>query len=293
MQRTDNVDINLHSEDIKILLDFFPNGVVAFDLEMTGLSPLFDKVIEIAAIKLNPDGSCESFHELINPLITIPEHTIQYHGLTNADLKDSPTFKLPLRQFNQFFGDLPLIAHNAQFDIGYIIRGNHEYNYKFSKSSVFDSCKFARTVYKKIKDSKPDNFKLSTLSEYFNIPLNHHRALDDAIASLRVFAKCLRVFRTNYDLSHFKDFAYFCKLSGFKRPEEYILPRKLEPLRMAITDGNDVKIVYKGGTSGMEPRNIKPISLLPMPQGLVLYALCRKSDHNKHFLVKKIKSVSS
>ena len=70
-------------EEIASLLSLFPKGLVAVDLETTGLSPLVDKIIEIAAIKITPEGEVSTYHQLINPLIEIPEFTIQFHGLIN------------------------------------------------------------------------------------------------------------------------------------------------------------------------------------------------------------------
>ena len=91
MQNRPQSKVSLSSKEVSTLLEFFPHGICAFDLEMTGLSPLIDKIIEIAAIKITPNGETSTYHSLVNPLITIPEHTIKYHGLHNEDLKDAPT----------------------------------------------------------------------------------------------------------------------------------------------------------------------------------------------------------
>ena len=140
--------VKIEKSEVDILLKKFPKGIVAFDLEMTGLSPAFDKIIEIAAVKITQDGKVSYYHQMINPLITIPEYTIEYHGITNDMVRDCPSLKAPLKEFTQFYGDLPLLAHNAQFDMGFIVRGNHEYNLPFSMSDIYDSCKFSRALYK-------------------------------------------------------------------------------------------------------------------------------------------------
>lgn len=295
MDRSDFSNYKLDEQLIDLLLEFFPKGIVAFDLEMTGLSPLFDKIIEIAAVKINSDRSIDYFHRLVNPQIEIPPKTIEYHGITNDDVKDSPGIRKPLKEFVKFYADFPLIAHNAQFDIGYIVKANYENGNDFSLSSVFDSCKFSRALYKKQKENRPENFKLSSLATYFNIDLNHHQALDDAYVCLEVFARCLKEYKsrkskTNYD-KNFKELSFLFKLNSFKKPSDYILPKKLQGMREVLKDQIECKIQYKGGTNGSEFRPIKPISILPMPQGLVLYAKCLISNYNKHFLVKKIKSL--
>lgn len=296
MTRSDNSNYNLDNQYIDLLLEYFPKGVVAFDLEMTGLSPLFDKIIEIAAVKVNPDRSIDYFHKLVNPQIDIPHKTIKYHGLTNEDVKDSPGIKKPLKEFVDFYADFPLIAHNAQFDIGYIVKANYENGNNFSLSSIYDSCKFSRALYKKQKENRPESFKLSCLATFFEIDLNHHRALDDAYVCLEVFARCIEEYKkrkveTNFE-KNFKELSYLYKLNSFKKASDYILPKKLEPIKDAVKDQLECKIQYKGGTNGTEDRPIKPISILPMPQGLVLYAKCLISNYNKHFLVKKIKTIT-
>src|SRR5690606_3617822 len=114
-------NLSLGPSELQTLLRFFPQGLVAFDLEMTGLSPLLDKIIEIAAIKILPDGQIESFHTLVNPLIEIPKKTTEFHMITDEMVKDAPTLKRPLKNFIEFYGNLPLVAHNAQFDVGFLI----------------------------------------------------------------------------------------------------------------------------------------------------------------------------
>lgn len=291
MDNRPNTNINFTDDEIKILLEFFPNGICAFDLEMTGLSPLFDKIIEIAACRIFPDGSWDTYHSLINPLIPIPEHTIQYHQLTNELLRDAPTLKKPLQSFIDYYGDLPLLAHNAMFDVSFLVRGIHEYHFPISLSSVFDSCRMARTIYKK-HESPPENFKLSTLAQYYGFEFSHHQALDDAIICLKVYAQSLIEYKNNHPEKHLKVLSFLFKLNSFQAPEKYILPNKLKPLKEFVQQRKTVNIKYKGGSSKGNFRPIKPISLLPMPQGLILYAECLNSKMNKYFHVKKIQTLS-
>ena len=290
MQDRPNSTVTLSEKEIEILLKYFPDGVCAFDLEMTGLSPVFDKIIEIAAIKVNKDGSIEEFHSLVNPLIPIPEHTIEYHNLTNDDLKDAPTLKKPLKEFVSFYGNLPLIAHSALFDASFLVKGIHEYNFDLSLSDIFDSCKFARMIYKR-NHERPENFKLSTLADYYHFTFNHHVALDDAYISLKVFAKCLIEYKKITELRPLKDMSFLFKLSSYRKAADYILPNKLKGLREFVQTKTIVEIKYKGSSDkSQEYRKVKPVSLLPMPQGLMLYGECLNTNLNKYFKVKKIQS---
>lgn len=71
-------------------MHYFPKGIVAFDLETTGLSPLLDKIIEISAIKIT--DKIETFHSLIDPKIPIPDITSKIHGLYDEDVKGALSF---------------------------------------------------------------------------------------------------------------------------------------------------------------------------------------------------------
>jgi len=293
MQNRPECDLTLTDDETKILLKYFPQGVVAFDLEMTGLSPVFDKIIEIAAAKLLPNGEVTFYHQMINPLVSIPDYTIEFHQITNDMVRDCPTLKKPLLEFNEFYGSLPIIAHNAQFDVGYLVKGHHEFNYPFSLSDVFDSCIFSRALYKKEKssESKPLSFKLGDLAKFFDIEFNHHQALDDAMVSLKVFAQCLVKFNFLENDRSLKDISFLYKINSFKKAAEYELPKKLLPLREKLIKREKVFIKYKGGTHGSDYRAVEPVSLLPMPQGLILYAKCLETNMNKHFMVNKIKDL--
>ncbi len=95
---------------------------VLFDTETTGLDPLTgDRVIEIAAIELENDLSTgRSFHALLDPERDIPGDSTRIHGISNADVEGKPKFAEVVDEMLAFFGDAPLIAHNAAFDFGFI-----------------------------------------------------------------------------------------------------------------------------------------------------------------------------
>lgn len=293
MNKRINVSSELSSKEISDLLQAFPRGVVAFDLEMTGLSPILDKIIEIAAVKVDASGNVSYFHELINPLISIPEHTIQYHNITNDMVRDCRTLKKPLEEFIKFYGDLPIIAHNAQFDAGYLVRAHHQFNFDFTLSDVYDSVKLTRILFKNAPDNnRPKSFKLSDLADHYDINFNHHQALDDAIVCIKVLSNCINRMTCNNQVHLIKDFGFIFKMNSFKKAADYELPKKFELLKEIVPKQSPIEIEYSGGSiSG--PRLIRPIALLPMPHGLVLFAECQTDKLNKHFLLKKIKSLKA
>jgi DNA polymerase-3 subunit epsilon len=95
---------------------------VLFDTETTGLDPLTgDRVIEVAALELFNDlPTGKSFHRLIDPCRDIPEGATRVHGLTLSDLAGKPKFAEIADDLLAFFGDDPLVAHNAPFDFGFV-----------------------------------------------------------------------------------------------------------------------------------------------------------------------------
>lgn len=286
-------NLSLEASELQTLLSFFPQGLVAFDLEMTGLSPLLDKIIEIAAVKILPDGKVESFHTLINPLIEIPKKTTEFHMITDEMVKEAPTLKRPLKNFIEFYGNLPLLAHNAQFDIGFLIRGIHQYNFPIGLSDVFDTCKMARLLFKNTEKNatKPTDYKLSSLASFYEFKLTHHMAHDDAWVCLRIFIKLLEKIKEGKITHLLKDKAFLFKLNSFQKASNYELPKKLDLLKEKVMAGEAFQMVYKGGSTGSDPRPVRPIALMPMPTGLILYGECLLSNLNKSFLIKKIKKV--
>lgn len=95
---------------------------VLFDTETTGLDPSTgDRVIEIAAIELENDLPTDrQFYALLDPERDIPAESTRVHGITNTHVEGKPKFADVAAEMLAFFGDSPLIAHNAAFDFGFI-----------------------------------------------------------------------------------------------------------------------------------------------------------------------------
>ncbi|MBP5791005.1 MAG: 3'-5' exonuclease [Kiritimatiellae bacterium] len=92
--------------------------LVVFDLETTGILPRKDRIVELAAIRVMPDGSETSKCWLLNPEIHIPEETSAIHGITDEIVKDCPTFKEKAAEIFDFFRDADLAGFNSDhFDI--------------------------------------------------------------------------------------------------------------------------------------------------------------------------------
>ncbi len=93
---------------------------VVFDIETTGFSNTNDKITEIGAVKIENFKIVDRFSELINPEKDISYKIQELTGITNELIKDKPTIEEVLPKFMEFVGDSVLVAHNAEFDTGFI-----------------------------------------------------------------------------------------------------------------------------------------------------------------------------
>ncbi len=98
---------------------------IVFDTETTGLNPLTgDRMVEIGCVELvNRVETGRTFHAYFNPGRPMPSEAEAVHGLSDAFLSDKPGFHDLCEELLEFFGDSPLVAHNASFDFGFL---NHE-----------------------------------------------------------------------------------------------------------------------------------------------------------------------
>jgi DNA polymerase-3 subunit epsilon len=89
-----------------------------FDLETTGVNLSTDRIVEIAIIKLLPDGSRQVKRKLINPEMSIPQQSTDVHGITNEMVKDAPTFKQVANELKQFLDNCDIAGYNSnRFDV--------------------------------------------------------------------------------------------------------------------------------------------------------------------------------
>ncbi len=95
---------------------------IVFDTETTGLDPRGgDRIVEIGCVELvNHIPSGRVFHRYLNPERTMPAEAARIHGLDDAFLADKPLFAAIADELSEFLGEATLIAHNAEFDLGFL-----------------------------------------------------------------------------------------------------------------------------------------------------------------------------
>jgi DNA polymerase III subunit epsilon len=87
--------------------------LAVIDIEATGSNPSIDRIVEIAIIKLMPDGNRTVKRKIINPQINIPQIVTDIHGITNEMVKDAPTFKQVAHDIKQFMDGCDIACYNA------------------------------------------------------------------------------------------------------------------------------------------------------------------------------------
>lgn len=160
---------------------------VVLDLETTGGSPGLNAITEIGAQKVCGGKVIGEYQTLINPGVPIPPFITVLTGITEAMLLPAPNIQEAFPQFLEFLGspeETVLVAHNAQFDIGFLKAAAEQLGYQWPKFQVLDTVKIARHT---LNRDEVRNFKLSTLAEFFKTETKpNHRALDDVRATVSV-----------------------------------------------------------------------------------------------------------
>lgn len=187
----------------------FDGEYVCFDIETTGLYKKTCKIIEIAATILRNGEICEKFQTYVNPKCAIPEKITELTGISNGMVADAPTIESALEAFLEFAGDRPFVAHNADFDIGFIAQACRDLNIE-REFNYIDTLELARKLLPDIK-----NHKLDTVAKELKCPkFEHHRALDDAVTVAFILRALFALIREGFKLTSSAELNELTKLSG-------------------------------------------------------------------------------
>lgn len=158
---------------------------VVFDIETTGLSKETESITEIGAVKVVDGKIIDRFSTFVNPERPIPAEITKLTGITNEMVADAPVITEILPRFLEFCQDAVLVAHNANFDTGFI-RLNAERKCGIEvKNTVLDTLELSRSLLPELK-----KHKLDIVCEQLGVSLEgHHRAVNDAEATAEVFLK--------------------------------------------------------------------------------------------------------
>ena len=157
---------------------------VVFDIETTGFSPVKNRIIEIGAVKVCGGEVVDRFSSFVNPQVPIPFEIEKLTGISDEMVQDAPVIEEVLPRFLAFCGDCALVAHNAGFDMSFIMENAARQGFQREYTYV-DTVGIARVLL-------PNQSKhtLDAVAKTLNISLeNHHRAVDDAECTAWIFVK--------------------------------------------------------------------------------------------------------
>ena len=159
---------------------------VVFDTETTGFNAGgADQMIEIGAVKLKDGEIIDRFDELIDPGRHIPDKITELTLITDEMVKGKDDEETVTKKFLEWAGDLPMVAHNAKFDISFIERAMKKYNLGEFTNTVIDTLELSRAL-----DQGFARHNLSALVKRYNVPWDedaHHRADYDAEGTALVY----------------------------------------------------------------------------------------------------------
>ena len=155
---------------------------VGFDIETTGLDGDRDRITEIGAVKMVNGHITESFQTFVDPGMPIPAEIVQLTGITDRDVYGAPPEAEAVKAFMDFVGDLPLAAHNAAFDVGFLSAAAERSGLRFDPVFI-DTLAVSRSLLREQR-----RYTLDAVSHALGLPeFNHHRASDDAAVCARIF----------------------------------------------------------------------------------------------------------
>lgn len=219
----DYVEIVLRERDLSLKEATY----VVFDVETTGLNAAGgDLIIEVGAVKLKNGEIVDTFQELIDPKVKINKKITSITGITNAMVKGKPSEEEVIIKFKKWFKDLPLVAHNAKFDLSFLENAYHKYDLGELNNSVIDTLALSR-----ILDPNVSRHGLSYVAKRYNLAFDeasHHRADYDAKTTALVLVKMIDKLKDN-GITNLKDINYLANkndLHKFAHPYHLTLLAK-------------------------------------------------------------------
>ncbi|GEO46703.1 PolC-type DNA polymerase III [Companilactobacillus kimchii] len=146
---------------------------VIFDTETTGLSAVYDSIIEIGATKMKDGEVIARFDKFINPGHPLSEVTTNLTSITNDMVKDAPDETVIVGEFMDFIGDDILVGHNVTFDMGFMNAALTRMGRPRLAMPVIDTLEMSRTLHSEYR-----NHKLDSLAKRYHIVLEHHHRAD-------------------------------------------------------------------------------------------------------------------
>ena len=173
----------------------FDQEFVAFDLETTGLSSRTDRIIEIGAVIMKDGREVDRFQTFVDPERKLEKKIVDLTGITDDMLVGAPKIEDVLPKFLEFVGDRVLVAHNSDFDTGFIRAECARQGLPYGFTAA-DTLILAQNLMPQL-----NKFKLNLVSDALSLPdFNHHRAADDAVTCGLIMARFFKMLEEEHDV---------------------------------------------------------------------------------------------
>ena len=175
--------IDFSAQD-ELLQDIAPlNDFLLLDIETTGLNPKSEKIIELGAARIREGKVVDTFSAFVNPGRSLSERIVELTGISDRDVENAPYIEEIIQDFVDFTGDDVLLGHNLSFDYSFVKKAAVNNKLSFEKDGI-DTLRIARRFLAQLESRR-----LGFLCEHYQIELEAHRALNDALATHRLYQK--------------------------------------------------------------------------------------------------------
>ena len=208
---------------------------VIFDVETTGLSSVYDTIIEIGAVKMKNGEVLERFDKFINQHHPLSEQTINLTSITDEMVSAADDEDVVIKQFQDFYGDRPLCGHNVQFDVGFVNAALRRAGLSEITQPVVDTLEVSRLLH-----PEQNRHTLDSLAKKYNVSLeHHHRANQDAEATGYLMYKLLDAFKKKYNEDNLNN------LNGYAAHGEVYKRARPSHMTVLAKDQKGLKNLYK------------------------------------------------
>jgi len=262
---------------------------VALDVETTGVMPVIDGIVEIAAVRFRLDGTIlEHWQTLVDPGRAIPFEATAVHGITNDMVRGQPPASQVAAELAEFLSRSPglLIAHNAPFDLGFVAAAYLTHQLPLPDVTAICTLELSRQRLQSIA-----NYRLEALAAHFRLADRvHHRAGDDAAILNSIFRELLRL---TPSIDTAGDLMAMIAPMTWQEGEVFTIPSstRVAPLMNAIEQRCRVSILYERADGQLSDISVSPLALIHSLGREYLVGLCHHSDMQKIYRLDRVRRV--
>ena len=168
-----------------------PLDYVALDIETTGLSPTFDEIIELSAVRVRGGKPVAEYTRLVKPSAPLDPYVSELTGITDEMLESAATIAAELPAFFDFVAADVIVGHSVAYDVNFLYDSAERCGLSVPTNDYVDTLRLSRRLYADLPDHK-----LATVAQYLGVnQLPEHRGLADALAA----AQCLEAMRQHVE----------------------------------------------------------------------------------------------